>query len=537
MFAAKAEPTALSLSIAGNAGALEKYLAGLKPRSQQRDIKPKRSFSFLRGNNRNREPDVSSLEDALLSSDDLNRTPLLLATKFDHLDCIRVLLNAASQAEEGTLKEMLNIEDKCFGLSPLDYAIYRCKKEAILLYLRSGVDFWAPSEEEESSSFEFILREPDCPIVYLTRRTAKYPAKYLPLYKDVLKLMAQMDPNFDINRSTFNPNVDEDNTPLPNEDGRNEEDAIMEDATSDLAEDDAEGELPGNANDDDGVGAANRPPHRAPRGNNRRIPGGRRGRMGRNGFGDPVLDRMLAAHMGRLFDEVERTPKRTLLNTAAKYGSVDVIRHLIKLGAKPEGGVFYDCIRYLQEQGRDSYLDRYAAFGESGLGKASNAVAGLACMKALVDAGADVNYRDSSTQETPLHAAVLHECVPAVKMLLEMHPDLTLRNREDKTALDIAREVSNEEIEDLLTHQSRISRLISPPVFGRSESLKNVDVPADQRCSVCWERPKVVILAPCGHRAMCKTCMRKLLELPKAQRVCPIDRTPIEGFVTAVYEV
>lgn len=523
-YAAKSSPSASSLALSGDGAALKKFLDELQPRDAQKHSRPKRSFSlFHRGSlsSSSGTPVLLSLEDALLESDEHRRTPLLFATMYGNIDCVHVLLEAASRAAEGTLKEMLAVEDDFSGLNPLDNAIYRGLEDALIAFLRAGADFWALTETEPD-----YAREPDSPIIYLTRRTSKNPVRYFPIYKQVLQVMAQLDPNFDINRPIY-----ETNNPSSGQGEANEDE--MHDAVSDH-EGALEGEEEGEAAErpvGDGDGA------RPGRGINRHaaLAAAFGRRRGRGGIPDPMIAHMMALRQ-ELFEEMEAAtpPKHTLLTTAAKYGGIEVLKHLLKLGARPEGDILHTCVRYLQD-----HKDRYALFRENldGGTNSSNVVAGLACMKLLLEiGGADVNSRDPYSLDTPLHSAVVYECIPAVKMLLEQQPDLTLRNRDDKTALEMAREIGNEELEDLLTHQSRLSRLISPPL--RSGSLKSYeDVSEDQLCPVCWLRPKVVILAPCGHKAMCKTCMRKLMALPKAQRVCPVDRTPIEGFITAVYDV
>lgn len=60
----------------------------------------------------------------------------------------------------------------------------------------------------------------------------------------------------------------------------------------------------------------------------------------------------------------------------------------------------------------------------------------------LIDSGADVNAGDERTvhANTPLHWAVLHGRQGAARILLEAKADPTIRNREGRSALDLARE-------------------------------------------------------------------------------------------------
>lgn len=61
-------------------------------------------------------------------------------------------------------------------------------------------------------------------------------------------------------------------------------------------------------------------------------------------------------------------------------------------------------------------------------------------------------------------------------------------------------------------------------------------MPEEQACSVCISRPKSTILAPCGHRCLCKRCLRTIMQKDLDQRNCPVCREQIESFVVTVYE-
>ena len=61
-------------------------------------------------------------------------------------------------------------------------------------------------------------------------------------------------------------------------------------------------------------------------------------------------------------------------------------------------------------------------------------------------------------------------------------------------------------------------------------------MPADEACIICLERPKAVILAPCGHRCTCKRCTRAVLMGARERRSCPLCKEAIESFVTRVFE-
>ena len=90
-------------------------------------------------------------------------------------------------------------------------------------------------------------------------------------------------------------------------------------------------------------------------------------------------------------------------------------------------------------------------------------------------------------------------------------------------------------IEEILTRQRRLSRLLSP-IGGYSFNIDE-PVPEDQLCPICLTNKRDVILAPCGHKAMCKRCARVVLSRPEAERVCPFDRVLIESYITAIFDV
>ena len=69
-------------------------------------------------------------------------------------------------------------------------------------------------------------------------------------------------------------------------------------------------------------------------------------------------------------------------------------------------------------------------------------------IKRLVDEGADVNRQTRYGKDTPLHYAARKNNTEAVRLLLDNGADIHLKNNENKTSLDVAREGS--EVEHLL---------------------------------------------------------------------------------------
>ncbi|XP_066922250.1 ankyrin repeat domain-containing protein 23-like [Clytia hemisphaerica] len=71
-------------------------------------------------------------------------------------------------------------------------------------------------------------------------------------------------------------------------------------------------------------------------------------------------------------------------------------------------------------------------------------------VKLLLEHGASVNMQDSDGN-TPLHSAVLFHCVENVKELLKYNPNIYTENCDGATAVDFARNISDDEVERLLT--------------------------------------------------------------------------------------
>ena len=59
-------------------------------------------------------------------------------------------------------------------------------------------------------------------------------------------------------------------------------------------------------------------------------------------------------------------------------------------------------------------------------------------MKALADAGADLNIQDARQGNTPLHAAVSHDDIVLIHFLLSRDVRTDIRNNQGLTALELA---------------------------------------------------------------------------------------------------
>ncbi|KAL4426250.1 hypothetical protein ABPG77_009865 [Micractinium sp. CCAP 211/92] len=165
------------------------------------------------------------------------------------------------------------------------------------------------------------------------------------------------------------------------------------------------------------------------------------------------------------------------------------------------------------------------------------------CIEALLDAHADVNVRNSSG-ETALHFAVMDGEREIVQLLLDRGADPNLRDDSGSSPAELAADYGYEEIEELLAQSALLKRLHSggsrgPRRLLSSLSSRNMpsvepDLGEDEACVVCMRRRREVILAPCGHRHLCKGCTRSILTGPRTRRSCPICKETIASFVSQV---
>ena len=121
-----------------------------------------------------------------------------------------------------------------------------------------------------------------------------------------------------------------------------------------------------------------------------------------------------------------------------------------------------------------------------------------------------------------------------VKTLLEQGADVHLMDADGNTALRLAQGTYNQEIVNMLHSRRLFSRLDSSNSTHRSP--RNLDGSSMPTCVICMDRPAQVILAPCGHKVLCKEDCRRLFELPEEQRVCPMHKEKIESFVIRVFD-
>ncbi|MCU1233127.1 MAG: globin [Candidatus Solibacter sp.] len=130
----------------------------------------------------------------------------------------------------------------------------------------------------------------------------------------------------------------------------------------------------------------------------------------------------------------------TLLHAAAGAGCLPMVELLLVLGADPNA------------RDRFGHTPLYAAGNSCFRGSAGRVV------RALVEAGADVNAQDRVKRCAPLHAAARRGNIAAARALLESGADTGVRDRNGATPLDRALNCKKAEVAELLRINARSTR-------------------------------------------------------------------------------
>jgi hypothetical protein len=111
-----------------------------------------------------------------------------------------------------------------------------------------------------------------------------------------------------------------------------------------------------------------------------------------------------------------------------------------------------------------------------------------------------------------------------------------MKDDRQRDALSMIRaEGDHDELEEILAMHVRLQRLRSSnSMKSPQRDVEEVELRDGEACIICLYKRKEVVLAPCGHKAMCRGCMREFLS--EGPKNCPLCSTGIESFVTKIYE-
>jgi len=110
---------------------------------------------------------------------------------------------------------------------------------------------------------------------------------------------------------------------------------------------------------------------------------------------------------------------------------------------------------------------------------------------ALLNAGANVNICDDISKNTPLHHAILQGNVFFVRLLVDNGADVSLRNSEGKSALDMVQNSRNEDIKRLVKIHSKLPEVVKQQELKVIEPIKNEPVVKVE--PVVFSQPPVVV--------------------------------------------
>jgi ankyrin repeat protein len=147
----------------------------------------------------------------------------------------------------------------------------------------------------------------------------------------------------------------------------------------------------------------------------------------------------------------------TPLGIAAKFGKTEALKRLLEAGAEVDSGKedsFTPLARAASSRQKDAFniLLKYGA--DASIAWSQSADLNSEFLHSLLEAGAEVDAVDEEGR-TALHRAAEEGREDKVKVLLAWGPDVHMRTKEGKTALDLARMDANREVIDLLMEAER----------------------------------------------------------------------------------
>ena len=97
--------------------------------------------------------------------------------------------------------------------------------------------------------------------------------------------------------------------------------------------------------------------------------------------------------------------------------------------------------------------------------------------------------------------------------------DKSILDNDGKTAYELAETEALKRA--LLQSPAELAASDNPFIGATTGGDAGPDIPIEDACKVCLERPIEVIILPCGHQAFCFHCVQQLTE-------CALCRTTIK---------
>ena len=139
------------------------------------------------------------------------------------------------------------------------------------------------------------------------------------------------------------------------------------------------------------------------------------------------------------------------VNSGTDVNSTDFIGQTALMYAAEQGRI--EVVEYLVENGADVNAKSSAKGRGTALIYAAS-VNRVVVMEYLLKHGADINAT-TYNKETALFWATAKGYIKAVNLLLKNNADTKLKNKDGKTALDLARDLNQKEIERILTEKNK----------------------------------------------------------------------------------
>ena len=149
----------------------------------------------------------------------------------------------------------------------------------------------------------------------------------------------------------------------------------------------------------------------------------------------------------------------------------------------------------------------------------------------LIKGGALTNHQDEF-KRTPLFYAIENNEPKIAKILLENGADFTIKDMNNVTPLELAKE--KKLIEIIQDMCKKLEKDVNQKVQKQSEP---VNVALDD-CIVCFNpRVEIHVFYPCGHAKVCEACCFRIVHLPGIvwNITCPVCRMKVVGYTKAFY--